>query len=518
MAENLSPATWTVAYRNPRANRFLRVALELTWHEARDLAAKLCETDPKLQVYYVTSAAHEAREAVNLPREVAAGRLSQDAADSYTEDHGNVLVDTGRRVRIFEGGTLPAAVAEWLDRQRYANRVGDLTAAGAEIPQAARDAADRGEHARALAFLRDDVRDALTPAAPALRWTGRSADGLRAFDVAPGWSLEIHRADSAVTGKGYAVYARSIHFGVGIMLIASRNLLRDAKTAGAEWAARARADHAESVRARTEGTDAPTYDATTARGNWAANCLKGHREQALAAAEDAAHEINHTRQDDRDARDAYAHAGYLTGLTPAELAAGYADWDTGSYTLAEQTDAYATGRARRRALDRLTALADAGRTPPAAALDSYARGEFDRATAWMREDVMADLRTAEIVAHAELADRNWAAIQADRAHRARMIELGRRTAAADAEREARRDADTVGWDITDLGRAALKSVTGFVAVDARPLCLRVDGAHVGHMAAVDNECRTGAGPHADAYDADAEAWGHHGHGYASLPN
>jgi hypothetical protein len=46
---------WTVAYRTPRANRFLRVALALTWQQAYDLSAKLVAARPDLQVHYVTN-------------------------------------------------------------------------------------------------------------------------------------------------------------------------------------------------------------------------------------------------------------------------------------------------------------------------------------------------------------------------------------------------------------------------------------------------------------------------------
>jgi hypothetical protein len=82
--------TWTLAYRKPRANRFQRVTnWSGTWHQARELAGAFVLANPGLQVYYVPSAASE--------------RPDQ-------EDTGNILTDSGRRVRIRETGELSAEV------------------------------------------------------------------------------------------------------------------------------------------------------------------------------------------------------------------------------------------------------------------------------------------------------------------------------------------------------------------------------------------------------------------------
>lgn len=76
---------WTIAYRKPRANRFLRVAnWQGTWAQAIAAAQVFGEAHPDLQVWYVPTAASD--------------------ANGPAEDAGNVLVDTGRRVRIVEGG------------------------------------------------------------------------------------------------------------------------------------------------------------------------------------------------------------------------------------------------------------------------------------------------------------------------------------------------------------------------------------------------------------------------------
>jgi hypothetical protein len=101
---------WTLAYRTPRANHFKRVTnWEGTWHQARELAAKLLETEPGLQVYYVQSAASELAETKRLAQEVASGRIMSETAYSYLEDHGNILVaETRRRVKMRETGQLSA--------------------------------------------------------------------------------------------------------------------------------------------------------------------------------------------------------------------------------------------------------------------------------------------------------------------------------------------------------------------------------------------------------------------------
>lgn len=99
---------WTLAYRTPRANHFKRVTnWEGTWHQAREMAAKLLEAQPALQVYYVQSASSELAEVKRLAQEVGSGRMSHELAYSYLEDHGNILVaETKRRVKMRETGQL----------------------------------------------------------------------------------------------------------------------------------------------------------------------------------------------------------------------------------------------------------------------------------------------------------------------------------------------------------------------------------------------------------------------------
>lgn len=86
----MNPTTWTLAYRKPTANRFQRVTnWSGTWSQAQELARSFAQAHPELQVWYVPSAASE--------------------ENGCEEDRGNVLTDTGRRVRIRETGSLTEA-------------------------------------------------------------------------------------------------------------------------------------------------------------------------------------------------------------------------------------------------------------------------------------------------------------------------------------------------------------------------------------------------------------------------
>jgi hypothetical protein len=84
--------TWTVAYRLRRANRFLRIdGVALHWDEATELALEVSEAlGSRYEVYYVPTLASE--------------------SEQVFEDRGNILVDSGRRVKIKEGGVLPEGV------------------------------------------------------------------------------------------------------------------------------------------------------------------------------------------------------------------------------------------------------------------------------------------------------------------------------------------------------------------------------------------------------------------------
>jgi hypothetical protein len=95
--------TWTLAYRKPRANSFKRVTnWSGTWHQAYELANIFAKANPGLQVYYTITAETEQRQAT----EITAGTLHAD----YADDHGNILADSGKRVRVFETGRLSAEI------------------------------------------------------------------------------------------------------------------------------------------------------------------------------------------------------------------------------------------------------------------------------------------------------------------------------------------------------------------------------------------------------------------------
>lgn len=106
---NRTRPKWTLAWRNSRyANRLVRATNWAgTWSQAFYLAGEMREAMVKAghsdaQVYYVTTLEYEREQA----REIAAGTLRRE----YAEDHGNVLMETGRRVRMVDSGSIPASV------------------------------------------------------------------------------------------------------------------------------------------------------------------------------------------------------------------------------------------------------------------------------------------------------------------------------------------------------------------------------------------------------------------------
>lgn len=86
---------WTIATRNPRANRFLRVDdFAGTWAEAYDLGDRVAKAHPELQVYCTTTMAAE------------------DAGYTAPEDRGNLMMDSSKRIRVVEGGKLADLLPE----------------------------------------------------------------------------------------------------------------------------------------------------------------------------------------------------------------------------------------------------------------------------------------------------------------------------------------------------------------------------------------------------------------------
>lgn len=90
---------WTLAYRKPRANKFHRVTNWCgTWHEAYAMADRFRDVvGEDTEIYYVPS------------------KAAEDSGYSYPEDHANILMYNGRRVRMTETGTLPSELLDGYD-------------------------------------------------------------------------------------------------------------------------------------------------------------------------------------------------------------------------------------------------------------------------------------------------------------------------------------------------------------------------------------------------------------------
>jgi hypothetical protein len=114
-------ANWTIAYRKRTANRFLRVSTWAgTWSQAVGMARLFSEANPDLEVYYTSS------------------RTAEIEGFVIEEDRGNILVDSGRRVRIVETDIeLPAEMIARIPnaetaRERWADGDPIVDAEGAE--------------------------------------------------------------------------------------------------------------------------------------------------------------------------------------------------------------------------------------------------------------------------------------------------------------------------------------------------------------------------------------------------
>lgn len=84
--------TWTIAFRNPRANRFRRVTnWNGTWDQASELARAYVTLYPQLQVWVTTT------------------KEAEDAGYTVEEDRGTIMVESGRRVKVIDNAELTAA-------------------------------------------------------------------------------------------------------------------------------------------------------------------------------------------------------------------------------------------------------------------------------------------------------------------------------------------------------------------------------------------------------------------------
>lgn len=164
-------ANWTIAYRKRTANRFLRVATwSGTWSQAYGMARLFGEANPGLEVYYTSNRAAEVEGFV------------------VEEDCRNILVDSGRRVRIVETDVeLPAEMiaripAAEVARERWADGDEVADAEGAEpaapfVPLAAVAAAQGFE-----VYERPTVLKTIE-----LRRNGRLVQAFRKTSAARAW-------------------------------------------------------------------------------------------------------------------------------------------------------------------------------------------------------------------------------------------------------------------------------------------------------------------------------------------
>lgn len=81
-------SVWTIAFRKRRANRFQRVTnWSGSWDDAVRMAGVYAESHPELEIYYVIT-------------------LEAESANPTSEDNGNVMVESGKRIRIVDNAEL----------------------------------------------------------------------------------------------------------------------------------------------------------------------------------------------------------------------------------------------------------------------------------------------------------------------------------------------------------------------------------------------------------------------------
>lgn len=157
---------WTLAYRNRRANHFKRVTdVATSWDAARELANEFKVQLPDLDIWVTTT--------------------RQAEIDGYTcaEDAGNILTDSGRRVKMRETGSLhelrcmvsetlrPEAVRAMVERYDYSRARHSVLAAARQgratyLPAGARDndtarvlidGVEVGQASVLMAYVREDL-------------------------------------------------------------------------------------------------------------------------------------------------------------------------------------------------------------------------------------------------------------------------------------------------------------------------------------------------------------------------
>jgi hypothetical protein len=108
MTTNTKPLwSWTIAYRTHKnANHFKRVAnWSGTWSAARVMAVEFEAQNPGAEVWYVPTAAYEDY----MQDRIDSGDLTDFG---YSEDFGNILMASGKRIRMRETGSVTDEMVE----------------------------------------------------------------------------------------------------------------------------------------------------------------------------------------------------------------------------------------------------------------------------------------------------------------------------------------------------------------------------------------------------------------------
>lgn len=117
MTTNTKPLwSWTIAYRmSKHANHFKRVTnWSGTWSASRVMAAEFLAVHPGAEVWYVPTAEYE----TYMGRMIESGELTDFG---YSEDFGNILMASGKRIRVRETGSVTDDMIESVKFQVWDN-------------------------------------------------------------------------------------------------------------------------------------------------------------------------------------------------------------------------------------------------------------------------------------------------------------------------------------------------------------------------------------------------------------
>lgn len=117
MTTNAKPLwSWTIAYRmSKHANHFKRVTnWSGTWNAARIMAAEFEAHNPGAEVWYVPTAEYE----TYMGRMIESGEL---VAPGIAEGLGNILMESGKRIKIRETGSVTDDMIQSVEFQVWDN-------------------------------------------------------------------------------------------------------------------------------------------------------------------------------------------------------------------------------------------------------------------------------------------------------------------------------------------------------------------------------------------------------------